>query len=111
MGLEVVEGLVVPPVRTAQASVHPCGLYAYHQPRPSRTQGHHRHPVFLQNRLYGRIRLPELLWLCGLCHDSVHDWLSWLLGEARKPDPEPGRLAKAEADRTFRWYQAELAAA
>jgi hypothetical protein len=91
--------------RTAQAAERPCELYAHsNSPRPTRTQGHHRHPVYLQNRVYGGIRDPELMWLCGLCHDSVHDWISHLLGEAREPNPHPGRLAKAEAERTVAWY-------
>ena len=48
---------------------------------------------------------PRSMSLCGLCHDSVHDWVSWLLGEARQPMPEPGRRAKAEAQRTVDWYR------
>ena len=31
-----------------------------------------------------------------------------LLGERKKPNPEPGRLAKAEAVRTYRWYLDEM---
>lgn len=100
-----------PPPLTALASERPCELYAHScSPHPSRTQGHHRKAVYLQNRVYGKIVDGELMWLCGLCHDSVHDWLSWLLGEARKPSPEPGYKAKAEAVRTFQWYQQALAA-
>lgn len=92
--------------RTAQAADQPCALYAHTAaPRPSRTQGHHRRPVYLQNRVYGQIQDSELLYVCGLCHDSVHDWLSWLLGEARKPDPEPGLYHKREAERTAAWYR------
>lgn len=93
-------------LRSARATEQPCELYAYHSPRPSRTQGHHRHPVYLQNRVYGRIRDADLTWLCGTCHDNVHEWLSWLLGEARRPDPEPGRKAKTEARRSLDWYLA-----
>lgn len=94
----------VPKLRTATFREHPCQLYAYHAPQPVRTQGHHRHPVYLQNRVYGKIQDPELLWVCGSCHDSIHEWLGFLLGESRHPDPEPGRLVKAEAQRTFEWY-------
>lgn len=98
--------MTTPELRTAQANDRPCELYAHSRtPRPSRTQGHHRHPVYLQNRVYGRIRDPELLFVCGLCHDSIHDVLSWMLGEARKPSPMPGRNAVREAERTFAWYQ------
>lgn len=96
----------MPELRTAQASEKPCQLYAHTgTPRPSRTQGHHRHPIYLQNRVYGRIRDPELLFLCGLCHDSVHDVISWMLGEARQPNPMPGRKAVDEARRTVAWYR------
>lgn len=100
-----------PEPRTAPAALRPCVLYAHTaSPRPSRTQGHHRHPVYLQNRVYGRIEDPELLWACGLCHDSIHDWISWLLREARVPDPWPSPRARAEAERTVEWYRATLAA-
>lgn len=95
-----------PELRTATASSRPCELHTYHSPTPARTQGHHRHPVYLQNRIYGRIVDNELLWVCGTCHDNIHEWLSWLLGEAREPSPHPGRLAKAEAQRTHDWYEA-----
>lgn len=97
-------------LREAKATDRPCQLHKYHSPRPSRTNGHHRRPVYLQNRVYGNIQDGELMWLCGTCHDSVHEWLSWLLKEAREPSPHPGRLAKAEAQRTYDWYIAALAA-
>ncbi len=93
----------------ATAATRPCQLYLYHAPAVVQTEGHHRHPVYLQNRVYGQIRDPELLWVCGNCHASVHEWISWRLGERRKPDPEPGRLAKAEAERTLAWYWEETA--
>ena len=99
----------MPEPRTAQATQKPCELYAHtDSPHPSRTQYHHRHPVYLQNRVYGEIRDAagdKMIWLCGLCHDSVHDVIGWLLGETRKPDPMPGRNAIAEAKRTVAWYQ------
>lgn len=97
-------------LRTAQAAERPCELYAHSSaPKPTRTQGHHPKPVYLQMRLYGKVIHHELRYYCGLCHDSTHDWLSWLLGEARKPDPEPGAKTKAEALRTYLWYRAEEA--
>lgn len=96
---------MTPDLRTAQAAERSCQLYAHSgSPHPSRTQGHHRKAVYLQNRIYGRIVDGELLWVDGLCHDSIHDWLSFLLGEAREPNPHPGRKAKAEAQRTYDWY-------
>jgi hypothetical protein len=90
--------------QTAKASDHPCELYRYHHPYPVRTQGHHIHPVFLQNRVFGRIVDNELKWLCGTCHDSVTETIDWLLGEGRKPDPMPGRNVLVEAQRTLDWY-------
>lgn len=81
----------------------PCELVAYHAPTPVMTEFHHTRPVFLQNRLYGRIIYPADLWLCSNCHDAVHAWLYWLLGERREP-PYIGRAAKAEAERTYTWY-------
>jgi hypothetical protein len=100
---------VVTEPRTATARAHPCQLYAHAAtPRPSRTQFHHRFPQYLQERVYGRTVLADpatdMLWLCGLCHDSVHDWLSYLLGEARVPDPPPSLRARTEAERAADWY-------
>ena len=94
----------------ATAAEKPCELYRYHAPAVVRTQGHHRHPVYLQNRIYGRIQDPELMWLCGSCHDAVHEWIGFLLGETRRPNPEPGRLAKDEAQTTVTWFRAAIAA-
>lgn len=101
---------MIPP-RTATAQAHPCQLYAHTTtPRPSRTQYHHRYPQYLQERVYaGKVLYqssPDMLWLCGLCHDSVHDWLSYLLGEARRPAPDPSPRAQAEAVRAANWYWA-----
>ncbi len=91
-------------IRIAQASEKPCQFHRYHFPRVIRTQGHHLYPVYLQNRRYGRIKYPDLLWICGTCHDSIHAWLDWLLEEAQKPDPEPGSRIKKEAQKVFDWY-------
>lgn len=100
--------------RTATAQAHPCELYAHStQPRPSRTQYHHRYPQYLQERVYGAVRYqspPDMLWLCGLCHDSVHDWLSYLLKEAREPSPHPSSRARSEAQRAYDWYRSASAA-
>lgn len=97
-----------PKLKIATAASRPCQLYVHAgTPRPTRTQGHHRYPVYLQNRIYGEILLPELLWLCGLCHDSVHDVIGWLLGESRQPDPMPGYAVLREAKRTVAWYRSE----
>ncbi len=95
---------IVPPPKTATATAKPCQLYTYHVPRVVRTQGHHRHPVYLQNRVYGQIRDPELLWVRGNCHDAIHEYLGWLLGETRQPDPMPGLYVLREAERSMDWY-------
>lgn len=101
-----------PTVRTATAASHPCQLYGHTAiPRPSRTQYHHRFPQYLQERVWGQVRLAtgtDMLWLCGLCHDSVHDWLGWLLGEARRPVPDPAPRARAEAVRAAAWYWTQV---
>lgn len=95
-------------LRTATAASHPCELYAHTAPPVViRTQYHHSKPVFLQNELYGRIVYPADTWLCGLCHDSVHETLDWMLGKGRQPNPLPGRKTYAEAERTYDWYVAE----
>lgn len=96
---------------TAQAAEKPCELYRYHHPRVTRTQGHHIHPVYLQNRVWGGIRDNELKYVCGSCHDAIHDWLYWLMGERNKPNPEPGSKAKAEAQRSYDWFLAAQAEA
>lgn len=90
-------------ILTAPAQERPCQLRTYHAPEPVITQGHHRHPIFLQNRVYGQIRDTELMWLCGTCHDSVHAWLYWLLGERARP-ADPGYLARREAQTTLDWW-------
>ena len=84
----------------------PCQLAVHHVPVPVMEQYHHQKPVFLQNRLYGQIVYGPSLWVCGTCHDSIHAYLYWLLGEHRKP-PHIGRKAKAEAIATYQWYLAE----
>lgn len=76
--------------RTLPAARQPCQLYRHHSPTPLRTQGHHRFPEYLQRRVWGETRDQRLLWLCGTCHDSVHEALGWLLGDSRRPDPWPG---------------------
>lgn len=87
----------------AFAAAQPCTLVAYHAPTPVITEFHHSKPVFLQNRVYGQIRFGADTWLCSNCHEAVHAWLYWLLGERKEP-PNCGRAAKAEAERTYRWY-------
>ena len=91
-------------VRTARAVDRPCALYAHHAPKVVQTHGHHIRPVYLQNRVYGRIQDPELMWLCPNCHAAAHEWLSHLLAEARRPDPEPGRYAKQLAQTAYDWF-------
>lgn len=90
---------------TAAAHLRPCELYTDHgSATPVITQGHHLYPVFLQNRVYGEIRLPKLMWLCGTCHDSVHAQLYWLLGERAAPQVLVPRRARQRALTAFEWY-------
>lgn len=93
----------LPGAETLFAGDQGCELVAYHAPMPVMLQHHHQKPVELQNRLYGKIVYGPTLWLCGSCHDSVHAWLYWMLGERKQP-PYIGRAAKAEAERTYQWY-------
>lgn len=94
-----------PPPRTATAADRPCELYRHHEPVVVQTAGHHIHPVYLQDRVYGRIQDPLLKWLCPNCHTAVHEVIGWLLGESRRPNPMPGRNVLAEARRTVQWYR------
>ena len=93
--------------RKAFSRDHPCELVGYHAPEPVMTEYHHQKPVYLQNRLYGRIIYGPSLWLCSNCHDSVHAWLYWLMGERHQPT-HIGRAAKAEAEATYQWFLSEL---
>lgn len=98
--------LEIPERRTAQFTEHPCELVTYHAPQPVMTEFHHTKPVFLQNRLYGRIIYGADLWVCSNCHDAIHAWLYYLLGERKQPT-YIGRNAKAEAERTHAWFLEE----
>lgn len=91
-------------IRTAPADQKPCEIRSNHGFPILVTQGHHRRPVFLQNRIYGKIVDTELMWLCGSDHDNVHAWLYHLLAERSKPTVDPGRFIRAEAQATYAWY-------
>lgn len=97
------QGLVHP--ATATAASKPCELYAHtDSPKPVITQGHHIHPVYLQNEVWGQIKDNALMWLCGLCHDAVHAWLYYLTNEREMPNPMPGLHHRRAAQATFEWY-------
>lgn len=93
-------------VRSASFTDHSCELVGYHAPAVVITEYHHQKPVFLQNRVYGHVKYGPSLWVCSNCHEAIHAWLYWLLGERKKP-VNVGRAAKAEAERTHAWYLAE----
>lgn len=86
----------------------PCQLVKAHSPRPVMTEHHHTKPEYLQNRLWGEVRFGPDLWVCANCHDAIHAWLYWLLGEHRRP-LNIGYAARAQAERTYQWYMAEVA--
>lgn len=94
--------------KTARAVDHPCELYSYHQPMVLRTQYHHSKPVYLQNRVYGQIIYGADFWVCGTCHDSLHETIDWLLNEGRQPYPMPGVNSNIyrKAMQTVDWYRA-----
>ena len=89
---------------TAFAKEHPCSLVSYHAPTPVMTEYHHSKPIFLQYRLFGKVIYGPDTWVCSNCHDAIHAWLYYLLGEHHKP-PHIGRAAKLEAQRTYDWYK------
>lgn len=91
---------------TAPFDVKPCQLLREHRPIPTLTEYHHSKPVYLQNRLYGRIVYGADMYLCANCHDSVHEWIYWLMGE-RRAEPHVGRMAKMLAAQTVDWFNAE----
>lgn len=95
--------------RAADAVDLPCVMRKSHNPTPIRTQSHHRYFQYLQERLWGEVRLQERLDLCGTDHDSVHAWVAYLLDEQYKPQIDPGTLVKAEAQLVMNWYRAEQA--
>jgi len=92
--------------RKAFFEEQPCTLVRYHEPRPVMTEFHHGKPVYLQERLYGKVLYGPDTWVCANCHNAIHAWLYWLLGEHRMP-PWIGRAAKAAAEATLAWYLAE----
>ncbi len=92
--------------KTAFFYEHICSLVSYHAPRPVISEHHHRKPAFLQKRVYGKVLYDADMWLCSNCHEAVHAWLYYILGERDYP-LGIGRLAKAEAERTFDWYSRE----
>lgn len=90
---------------TAPAADKPCALYLDHgSARPSVTQGHHVKPVYLQNRKYGQIVDGTLMYVCGTCHDNIHAWIYWLMGERKLPNPEPPPRAQTMARAVIEWY-------
>ena len=91
---------------TAPFDDKPCELLKEHRPIPTLTEYHHSKPVYLQNRLYGRIVYGADTYLCANCHDSVHEWIYWLMGE-RRAEPRVGYAAKAFAAKTVDWYNQE----
>lgn len=91
-------------LRHASADKKPCVMHKYHFPKPIRTNGHHRYPMYLQDELWGEVRLKDIIYLCGTCHDSIHAWADWLLGRAYQP-PAPGRKIKTEAQMIVDWYK------
>lgn len=83
-----------------------CEVVGYHAPTPSMVEYHHGHPVYLQNRLYGRIVDGADTWACSNCHDTMHAWIYFLMGQ-RHTRPTHGGNAKARAVVTVEWFNAE----
>lgn len=90
---------------TASARDKPCEVHGYHWPPPIETEGHHIYPVYLQNRVFGKIELPNLIWVCDTGHKNIHALLSWGLGERRnQPSGRGTRLERAIVKAAYDWY-------
>lgn len=97
------------PVFTALATLHPCEWYRDHgSSKPTRTQGHHANPQYLQIELWGEVRDDTIVWSCGTCHDSIHAWIYHLMRGWQAVEP-PARL-RIEAERVQAWYHEQVAA-
>ena len=93
---------------TASFSDKPCELHKYHWPPVLETEGHHDLPVYLQNRVYGRITVPDLTWVCDTGHKNVHAWIYFLLGERKHSPARRGtRSEMALAMKAVEWYKSE----
>lgn len=95
--------------RTAFATTQPCVLVATHVPTPLMTEYHHTKPVYLQNRLYGHVQFGPDLWVCSNCHDSIHAWIYYLMGEHQRPPGSTHTAAYRAARATVDWFNAEKA--
>jgi hypothetical protein len=107
----VAEAAAEPAHRALPAGRQGCQLYAHNSPpHPLLVQGHHRFPEYLQRRVWGETRDGHLLWLCGLCHDAVHEMIRHQLGEGRRPDPWPGNASpvRREAQHAIALYRIAL---
>ena len=94
--------------RTAFYEDHPCQLVRFHAPRPVITEYHHTKPEYLQKRLYGHTVYGPDLWVCSNCHEAIHAWLYFLMGERKEPQ-HVGRSAKRSAEATLKWFISEKA--
>lgn len=95
----------LPKPRMASADVRPCEVHGYHWPPYLETEGHHIYPVYLQNRIFGKIVLPDLVWTCDNGHKNIHAWLSFMLGERkRKPFRRGTRKEMELVMEAFDWY-------
>lgn len=90
----------------AFATDKPCALVGYHAPLPVMTEHHHSKPSYLQTRLYGKVVYAADIYYCSNCHDAVHAWTYWLMGERQMP-MNMGRNAKAAGQAIYDWFNAE----
>lgn len=92
--------------QTASSQQRPCEVHGYHWPPIVETEGHHTYPVYLQNRVYGKIVHPHLTWICDNGHKTVHAWLSYLLGERKyAPHRRGTKKEMVLVQEAFDWYK------
>lgn len=101
----------LPKPRLARADVRPCEVHGYHWPPYIETEGHHIFPVYLQNKVYGKIVKPDLVWTCDTGHKNMHAWLSYLLGERKvRPFRNCTQREREYVMKAVTWFTGEMAA-
>lgn len=97
-------------VLSADGSERPCRFHKYHWPPVLETELHHLKPVYLQNRVHGKIVDPTTAPACPTGHSNFHAWISYLLGERRRRPWRLGtRVEMKHAREVVDWYLAATA--
>lgn len=89
--------------RTVAARVRPCQIHRTHKPTPVGSELHHSFPKYLQERVWGEVRVNDVTALCGTGHSDVHFALDALLAGKRMP-AGVGRTERTLANYAFTAY-------